>query len=430
MIAKAEDVRKTEYKKFMFDTDFDDLPSYDEVQSGKRLVSSKGKDGSQEDDAQIAEPEPEPEAPSFTEEELRHAREQGLAEGREQGIAEAAEATEKQIGDGLDTMIKQVDILFEAQAQANHELAANAVAIAAALVRKLFPTLNKQTAIDQVEAMVRNAVTQLGNSSEILVRVPSDMAEAIHDRITAMTSITGLQGDLKVVGDADLVVGDCRLEWARGGVKRSAEELAHDLDEIIERNLANPEAPETTDLAMDPESLATGAEMISDTSAATDDGTQPTDQTDQSVQAETDESAASEINAQDDTSEPADPPPSPETDDDGGLAPQDGAEPALEFDATADAQTTDHQEDSAPADTSELTEGLSSTEPGPADLPITEEKDNVADLQADDPLDTDAVWAGLSGDEESEPTDGDDEGDKALKAADPGDEPNTSDPET
>ncbi len=252
MIMKAEIVGETPYKKFMFDTDFDELAERREKARAKAAAEAAMREAGEPE----PEPEPEPEAPTYSEDDLARAREEALAEGKRLGTEEASSTVDKQIADTLNTIAQQTQSLFEAQAEANEGLTHHAISVAAALVRKLFPTLNQQTAQDQVQSMLETVLGQLSGEPEIIVRVPMDLAEALHDRIQAVSELSGFRGNIKLLGDPALAVGDCRLEWSSGGVMRSANDLARELDEIIARNLKAQTMPEA-----DPEPAADTADI-------------------------------------------------------------------------------------------------------------------------------------------------------------------------
>ena len=86
MIMKAEIVGETPYKKFMFDTDFDELAERREKARAKAAAEAAMREAGEPE----PEPEPEPEAPTFSEDDLVRAREEGLAEGKRLGTEEAS----------------------------------------------------------------------------------------------------------------------------------------------------------------------------------------------------------------------------------------------------------------------------------------------------------------------------------------------------
>ncbi|MEQ9558069.1 MAG: FliH/SctL family protein [Rhodospirillales bacterium] len=244
----------------MFDTDFDELAERRAKARAKAAAEAAKREAGEPEQ----EPEPEPETPTYSEEDLTRAREEGLAEGKRLGTEEASSTVDKQIADTLNSIVQQAQSLFEAQADENQNLTHHAVSVASALVRKLFPTLNQQTAQDQVQSMLEAALGQLSGEPEIIVRVPADLAESLHGRVEGVSELSGFRGNIKILGDPALTVGDCRLEWSSGGVKRSAKDLARELDDIVARNLKTPAQPETdpeSDAAAEPEAVEAAADI-------------------------------------------------------------------------------------------------------------------------------------------------------------------------
>ena len=298
MIMKAEIVGETPYKKFMFDTDFDELAERREKARAKAAAEAAMREAGEPE----PEPEPEPEAPTFSEDDLARAREEGLAEGKRLGTEEASSTVDKQIADTLNTIMQQTQSLFEAQAEANENLTHHAISVAAALVRKLFPTLNQQTVQDQVQSMLETVLGQLSGEPEVIVRVPADLAEDLHDRIQAVSEMSGFRGNIKLLGDPALAVGDCRLEWSSGGVMRSASDLARELDDIIARNLKTPTMPEAdpepaADAPEAPGSPAAELETAQPAETAADVAPEPVDEITADAGADNDQTAEPAIEA-------------------------------------------------------------------------------------------------------------------------------------
>ena len=176
----------TQYKKFMFDTDFDELAEMHRRARAKQ--EAENEQGAAEAAAAEPEAEPEPEAPTFSEEDMAQAREEALLEGKRLGAEEAAAATEQKISDTLGSIAGKLQEMFDSQAAAHEEQARQAISVAATLVRKLFPTLNAQTAEDQVEAMLRSVLGPVSGEAEIIVRVPEDLAEELPKELRMVES--------------------------------------------------------------------------------------------------------------------------------------------------------------------------------------------------------------------------------------------------
>ena len=124
--------------KFTFDLDFD----------------QPEETANAEPDVVEEEEEPEEEIPTFSEEELEQARADGFAKGKEQGRKEAAEATEQRLLEAIEKTCGDLASIYNAQAEANREIARETIAIATGIAKKMFPDLNARNALGEVERVV------------------------------------------------------------------------------------------------------------------------------------------------------------------------------------------------------------------------------------------------------------------------------------
>ncbi len=226
-------------RKFLFDTCFDDEVPLDQTHGAE-----------DEDGEAVEEEEEEHEEPAvtFTEEEMEAARAESYAAGHEEGVREASDAIERQAAEALGEIGGLLPSIFEAQEEANAASARDAVAVAVAIVRKLFPELNRQNGLEEVERVIEAALRTLADEQKVVIRVAEEMRDAIAGRIGAVTAGAGYEGKVSVLGDPDQAPGGCRVEWSDGGAERDADAMWQEIDTIIARNVgsASPEAPPLT----------------------------------------------------------------------------------------------------------------------------------------------------------------------------------------
>ena len=214
----------TAVKKFLFDTPFG---------------TSKTCDGEADQE------DSDGEVPTFSQADVDAAREEGFAAGKEEGIRAAANTTEHRITESLRLLIERLAELFRMQDEANTDTARNAITVAITIARKMFPDLASRNALGEVERAAGMAMEKVLNDSPVVVRVNPELRDLLAKRIDAHTAGTAAEGRVTVSGDADLPVGDCRIEWRDGGAERDTAAMWKGIDEIIERNLGC--AAETSD---------------------------------------------------------------------------------------------------------------------------------------------------------------------------------------
>lgn len=191
---------------------------------------------------EIVEPEEPveelPPPPTFSEEELAAAREESFAAGHAAGVAEAEAATERLAARALDGIANRLPELFAAQERTNQVNAANAARVAAAMVRKLLPSMVETHGLAEIENLVIGTLQSQLDQPRIVVRLHPELADPLRARIDAVATAGGFDGRLVILPDTGIAPGDCRLEWTDGGAERDTAALIETVDELVETHLA------------------------------------------------------------------------------------------------------------------------------------------------------------------------------------------------
>lgn len=217
------------YRKYMFDVDFG------------RPAQAQAVVAEPEEDEPEEAVEPEPPAPTFTEEELSFARDSAFEEGRQAGMGEALEQSERMIATALTALSDQMQTVFRQQEQANDENSRTATRVALAVLKKVLPAACETHAFDEVTRVVEGVVGHLLDEPRIIVKVADPLVEAVRERLEAVCAAHGFEGRVVVQADARLTPGDCRVEWTDGGAERDQARLIQDIEATVERALAPPE---------------------------------------------------------------------------------------------------------------------------------------------------------------------------------------------
>ena len=215
-------------RKFLFDTSFDpDNP-------GPATA------------APAAEPvEEEPPAPTFGEAELEAARQEAFNAGRENGVAESLAGLEQQIASALQSALADIRTLLADQAAAAETRRAVAMRLSLKAIETLFPTLSQSTTMDEVESAIGSILRQVEDEPRVVIRVAETLAEPLSERLSAISTDAGFQGQLVLLPDGTLAPGAVRVEWASGGAERDNVQLWQDLRATVEAHLAGlPEIPQ------------------------------------------------------------------------------------------------------------------------------------------------------------------------------------------
>jgi flagellar assembly protein FliH len=158
----------------------------------------------------------------------------GFKTAEKERVAEAERRTAaafEQIGDALDRMAAGL-------AAIERRLEAEAVEVAVAVGRKLAPELIAREPFGEIEALAIDCFKQLVTAPHVVVRVNDRLLESAKEKLGEAARTRGFEGRLVVIAEPDIGFGDCRIEWADGGLTRDREETEATIAAIVRRYVA------------------------------------------------------------------------------------------------------------------------------------------------------------------------------------------------
>ena len=162
------------------------------------------------------------------------AHRKGFAAGQAQAHGEADQKIATALGliaDGLvrlDRALTGIEVRLETEA----------VEVAVAVAAKLAPELIAREPFAEISALATECFHQLVTTPHIVVRVGADIHETAKEKLEDIARARGFEGRLLVTPDADMKAGDCRIEWADGGVTRDQAATLSAIDDVVGRYVA------------------------------------------------------------------------------------------------------------------------------------------------------------------------------------------------
>lgn len=114
-----------------------------------------------------------------------------------------------------------------------------AVDIAVAVARKLAGELIDREPLGEISALVCDCFAHLVSTPHLVVRINDALYEAAHARIETLAKQSGFAGRLVILAEPNIRTGDCRIEWADGGVVRERAVIEAKIDELVGRYVAS-----------------------------------------------------------------------------------------------------------------------------------------------------------------------------------------------
>jgi flagellar assembly protein FliH len=114
-------------------------------------------------------------------------------------------------------------------------LECEAVDVAVAVARKLAPALVGGEPFAEISALASSCFRELIAAPHVAVRVNDELYAAIREKLEAIARARGFEGRLVVLAEAEVAPGDCRIEWADGGINRDSAAADAAIGEAVAR---------------------------------------------------------------------------------------------------------------------------------------------------------------------------------------------------
>ena len=113
-----------------------------------------------------------------------------------------------------------------------------AVDVALAVARKLCGALIAAEPLGEVTRLVGDCFSQLVSTPHLVIRINDALYEATRDQIERLAKQSGFEGRLVILAEPEIETGDCKIEWADGGVVLERAAIEARIDELVGRYIA------------------------------------------------------------------------------------------------------------------------------------------------------------------------------------------------
>ena len=114
-----------------------------------------------------------------------------------------------------------------------------AVDVAIAAARKLCAELIAREPLGEITALVSDCFSHLVSTPHLVVRINDSLYEGAQAQIERLAAHAGFEGRLVILAEPTIATGDCRIEWADGGVVLDRAAIETKIDELVGRYLAS-----------------------------------------------------------------------------------------------------------------------------------------------------------------------------------------------
>ena len=114
-----------------------------------------------------------------------------------------------------------------------------AVDVALSVARKLCAEMIAAEPLTEVMALVSDCFRHLTSTPHIVVRINDALYDAERAQIEQLAKRNGFEGKLVILVEPDIATGDCKIEWADGGVTLDRATIEAKISELVGRYLAS-----------------------------------------------------------------------------------------------------------------------------------------------------------------------------------------------
>jgi flagellar assembly protein FliH len=114
-----------------------------------------------------------------------------------------------------------------------------AVEVAVAVARKLCSELISGEPLAEITRLVSDCFSHLVSTPHLVVRINDSLYDAAREKIERQAAQSGFEGRLVILAEPDIATGDCRIEWADGGVVLERSAIEAKINELVGRYMAS-----------------------------------------------------------------------------------------------------------------------------------------------------------------------------------------------
>ena len=154
------------------------------------------------------------------------------------GFAAAKDEAEHRAAATLERISGALDGLARGLSAVEARLETEAVEVAVAVARKLASELIAREPYAEIAALAADCFRHLVAAPHVVVRVNDQLLAGARERLEETMRGSGFDGRLVVLAEPEIAPGDCRIEWADGGIKRDRAAIEAAVDEAVARYIA------------------------------------------------------------------------------------------------------------------------------------------------------------------------------------------------
>jgi flagellar assembly protein FliH len=180
-----------------------------------------------------------PVTPAEIAQKIAAAEARAYRDGYDAGQREARAASDRRTALALEEISIAIQGIATRFSGIETRMETEAVDVAVAVARILCSALIAGEPLGEITALVSECFSHLVSTPHLVVRINDSLYEAARDRIEKLAKQSGFEGRLVILAEPQIDTGDCRIEWADGGVVLERTAIEAKINELVGRYIAS-----------------------------------------------------------------------------------------------------------------------------------------------------------------------------------------------
>jgi flagellar assembly protein FliH len=170
---------------------------------------------------------------------IAEAEASGQRAGMAAGLAQANAESARRNAAALEQIAAALGAVSGRFADVEARMETEAVEVAIAVARKLCAELMNREPLAEAMALVAECMRHLVSTPHLVVRVNDAAYDETKTAVEAIARRYGFDGRLVILAEPEIANGDCRIEWADGGIVLDRTATETKISELVDRYLAS-----------------------------------------------------------------------------------------------------------------------------------------------------------------------------------------------
>jgi flagellar assembly protein FliH len=180
-----------------------------------------------------------PATPAEIAQKIAEAEARAYRDGYDAAQREAKAESDRRVAVALEGIGVAIQGIASRFAGVQTRMETEAVDVAIAVARKLCSELIASEPLGAITGLVRDCFSHLVATPHLVVRINEALYEVARERIERLAKQSGFEGRLVILAEPEIETGDCKIEWADGGVVLQRAAIETKINELVGRYMAS-----------------------------------------------------------------------------------------------------------------------------------------------------------------------------------------------